>query len=112
MSNSLSVTLPPEMIQRIKKESEQRDMTRFEICFETSREGLRFRREYKLKLSATERLISIVYEHKELLGFLNEKHPSILVEWKNKGAELAVQTPQTTDDSNHQSDLNGNYRDN
>ena len=56
MSNSLSVTLPPEMIQRIKKESEQRDMTRFQICFETSRE----------------RLISIVYEHKELLGFLNE----------------------------------------
>ena len=28
MSNSLSVTLPPEMIQRIKKESKQRDMTR------------------------------------------------------------------------------------
>ena len=28
MSNSLSVTLPPEMIQRIKKESEQRDITR------------------------------------------------------------------------------------
>ena len=28
MSNSLSVTLPPAIIDRIKKESEERDMTR------------------------------------------------------------------------------------
>jgi hypothetical protein len=48
-------------------------------------------------MSATEKLISIVYEHKELLGFLNDKHPTVLNEWKNKGAELAVRTPQTTD---------------
>jgi hypothetical protein len=48
-------------------------------------------------MSATEKLISIVYEHKELLGFLNDKHPTVLNEWKNKGAELAVRTPQATD---------------
>jgi hypothetical protein len=48
-------------------------------------------------MSATEKLISIVYEHKELLGFLNDNHPTILDEWKNKGAELAVRTPQPTD---------------
>jgi hypothetical protein len=48
-------------------------------------------------MSQTEKLISIVYEHKELLGFLSDKHPSILDEWKNKSAGLAAQTQQPTD---------------
>jgi hypothetical protein len=48
-------------------------------------------------MSATDELISIVYEHKDLLGFLNDKHRTVLDEWKNNSAGLAAQTQQTTD---------------
>jgi hypothetical protein len=50
-------------------------------------------------MSATEKLISIVYEHKELLGFLNDKHRSILDEWKNKiaGVDETPAADETTD---------------
>ena len=62
-------------------------------------------------MSATDELIQNVYEFRGLLRYLGENYPGIIKEWKNKGAELAVRTPQTTDDSNHQvSNLNG-YRD-
>lgn len=59
-----------------------------------------------------DKLLSNINEYNNLLGFLNEKHPTVLDEWKNKSAGLAAHTQQPTDDSNHQrSNLNGNYRD-
>ena len=44
-------------------------------------------------MSATEKLISIIYEHKELLGFLNDKHPSILDESKEVTRIMKVLKP-------------------
>lgn len=62
-------------------------------------------------MSATEKLISIVYEHKELLGFLNDKHRSILDEWKNKIAGVD-ETPADADGTtNPNSELRYGYKD-
>jgi hypothetical protein len=33
-------------------------------------------------MSATEKLLSNIHEYHDLLGFLNEKYPQVLKEWK------------------------------
>ena len=45
-------------------------------------------------MSATEKLLSNIQEYHNLLGFLNEKHPKILEEWKARGPN----SPSTNDD--------------
>lgn len=48
-------------------------------------------------MAPTDKLLLNIEEYSNLLGFLNEKHPEILNEWKSKSAGLAAQTQQTTD---------------
>jgi hypothetical protein len=50
-----------------------------------------------MKLSQTDLLLSNINEYHNLLGFLNDRHPEILDEWKSKCVALAARSQQTTD---------------
>jgi hypothetical protein len=45
-------------------------------------------------MSQTEKLLSNIHEYQNLLGFLKDKHPTVLDEWKNNGLR-----PITTSDT-------------
>lgn len=62
-------------------------------------------------ISATDKLLSNIREYYELLGFLNEKHPQVLKEYKIRGAGLAAQTPTPTDVAITQRINPNDYRD-
>ena len=49
-------------------------------------------------MSATEKLLSNITEYYNLLGFLNEKHPDILKEWRwSNGPNHKATTGYQTD---------------
>lgn len=63
-------------------------------------------------MSATEKLLLNINEYHNLLGFLNEKHKTVLDEWKNKNAGVD-ETPAA--DETRDADIPGvnqnDYRD-
>ena len=62
-----------------------------------------------INLSQTDKLLSNILEYNNLLGFLNEKHPTVLDEWKNNSAGLVAQTQHQQMQKPPEVNLNGNY---
>jgi hypothetical protein len=49
-------------------------------------------------MSQTDKLISVVYEHKNLISFIDRNFPNVLEAWKNRMAGVD-ETPDPTEDA-------------